>query len=543
MAKELVEILKQWRAKKAQQENAELYLVMQNQTIESIAEVMPQNKEEFISIKGLGERKYEKYGEEILALVNGTDETEKMSEEEADDNIYSVSKFLDLINSNLSNFVAKVKGEVSSVDVRSSYLFFTIKDAEDDSSMSCFMWTRDYEPCGIELEIGMEIMVHGSPDIYKPSGRFSLRADTVELVGEGALKKAYDELKKKLIAEGIFDESKKREIPVLPARIGLITSKTGAVIHDFGNNLGRFGFVTKFYDSRVEGSLAVRELIEAVKYFKDQEIDVLVVIRGGGSLESLQAFNNEALIRQIVNYPVPVLCGIGHDRDAPLFTMAADKAFSTPTAVAKELNSSWERAVYKLDHLGTTIINKYQPILLNSKNIIDKYYSRLDLSHQLVRQKIGEIKQIGGDILHNYSLAISESAHSIRQFQLNMSSHYQRLARLLDITGRLIGNIFVRYQFIVRNYSSKINELFDKININFDSNIESIFQTIKNSGRLIDQNNPSRQLKLGYSIIFSEGKVVKSIHQVYKNDKLISRISDGEIVSSVEEIKDKENHG
>jgi len=405
------------------------------------------------------------------------------------------------------------------------------------------MWSRDYDLCGGNLETGTEIIVHGEPDIYKPTGRFSFRANAFELVGEGVLKKAYDELKKKLTAEGVFEESRKRQIPTLPTKIGLITSKTGAVIHDFGNNLGRFGFITKFYDSRVEGALAIRELTEAVKYFSDKEIDVLVVIRGGGSLESLQAFNNESLVRQITNFHVPVLCGIGHDKDVPLFAMAADKAFSTPTAVAKELNRSWEQIVYRLEYLGSNLINKYQSVITSSRNIIDRYYSRFDLFYQKVKQKVDEISHISREILNKYSSAISESAHSIQRYQSNIHSHYQRLVRTLDITGRLINNIFIQFQFSLKNHSRRMNDLISTINNNFSSNIESLFQVIRNSGRLIDQNNPSRQLKLGYSIVFSEGKVVKSIHQVNKNDKLISRISDGEIISSVEEIKDKENHG
>ena len=125
----------------------------------------------------------------------------------------------------------------------------------------------------------------------------------------------------------------------------MITSKQGAVIHDFLNNIGKFGFDIKMIDSRVEGQGAVEDLLAAIQTFRKKDIDVLVIIRGGGSMESLMPFNNELLVREVVGFPVPVLVGIGHDKDMPLVALAADRSESTPTAVANLLNESWERAL------------------------------------------------------------------------------------------------------------------------------------------------------------------------------------------------------
>jgi exodeoxyribonuclease VII large subunit len=186
----------------------------------------------------------------------------------------------------------------------------------------------------------MEVIVEGTPSIYIPNGRFNFGVNTIELVGEGALKMAYDKLKKKLDSEGLFDIERKKLIPELPERIGLITSETGAVIHDFLTNIGKYGFKIKFFNSRVEGQLAIKDLLSAIEYFEDKDIDVLVIIRGGGSLESLQAFNNEVLIRKIADFEKPVICGIGHDKDVPLCALVADLLVSTPTAVTTVLNRS-----------------------------------------------------------------------------------------------------------------------------------------------------------------------------------------------------------
>ena len=149
----LIQKLRDWRSKKGRQENVELYLILHNKTIEAIAEALPINKEEFITIKGLGQRKYEKYGQEIISIVNeclGVIPPE--IEDKNQEKIYSVSDFLELINSDLGKFHVKVKGEISSVDMRDNYLFFTIKDLEQESVVSCFMWEKDYEISDIDIK-------------------------------------------------------------------------------------------------------------------------------------------------------------------------------------------------------------------------------------------------------------------------------------------------------------------------------------------------------------------------------------------------------
>jgi exodeoxyribonuclease VII large subunit len=160
-----------------------------------------------------------------------------------------------------------------------------------------------------------------------------------------------------LEGEGVFAAERKRPLPEYPQRIGVITSMKGAVIHDFENNLGKFGFKVNVIDARVEGAQAAPSLLAALRAMREMVedkgsrgagIEVLVIIRGGGSLESLQAFNNEALVREVMNFPVPVIAGIGHDQDVPLMALAADYMTSTPTAAAHLLSRSWEEAYAKV---------------------------------------------------------------------------------------------------------------------------------------------------------------------------------------------------
>ena len=288
--------------------------------------------------------------------------------------IFSVSEYIEFLNINLRKIgTAKITGEVTKLTISSNgHVYFFIKDKSGKGVLDCIIWKNNYALCGVRLEEGKEVILSGYPDVYPLSGRFSFKVNTIELKGEGALKKAYEELKNKLENEGIFDRARKKKIPMFPERIGVITSKQGAVIHDFLNNIGKYGFKIQMIDSRVEGQEAIKDLLSAIRTFKKKNIDVLVVIRGGGSLESLQPFNNEALVREIVDFPVPIIAGIGHDKDAPLFTLAADVSESTPTAVANLLNESWDQALLFLERYERDIIGRYEMILDDYKEIENK---------------------------------------------------------------------------------------------------------------------------------------------------------------------------
>jgi exodeoxyribonuclease VII large subunit len=281
-----------------------------------------------------------------------------MQKIDPEDKVFTIAEYIELLNVFFKSQSARIIGEISELKrAASGHVYFSVKDKENPGSLDAIMWARNYQLCGIALEVGMEVILNGHPNVYPNNGRLSFVADTVELVGEGALKKAYDDLRKKLEAEGVFAAARKRPLPEYPQRIGVITSMKGAVIHDFENNLGKFGFKVNVIDARVEGAQAVPSLLAALRAMREivedegsrgTGIEALVIIRGGGSLESLQAFNNEALVREVIDFPVPVVAGIGHDQDVPLMALAADYMTSTPTAAAHVLSRSWEEAYAKV---------------------------------------------------------------------------------------------------------------------------------------------------------------------------------------------------
>lgn len=262
---------------------------------------------------------------------------------DAEEKVWSVGAFLDHLNEVLEGERASVVGEVTELNKHPTGYYFSLKDAEGGGILQCYLSPWRARSLGIDFEEGFLVKAGGIPSIYKARGRFSFVVENVELVGEGSLKKAYELLKAKLEKEGLF--ARKRPLPEFITSIGVVTSKTGAVIDDFRKNLKKLGFKVYLYDSRVEGAQAVPNLVAGIDYFNEsaaKPVDVLVVIRGGGSLEDLQAFNNEAVARKIFSSRLPVLCGIGHDRDVPIASLVCDKAVSTPSMAAEAMNSSWD---------------------------------------------------------------------------------------------------------------------------------------------------------------------------------------------------------
>ena len=510
--------LREWRENEAARQGVELFRVLSNDAVNGIAETLPTTKEALLEVKGIAEKKYQTYGRDILAMVaeettmglfdekkemrnNGTIEQENDDEtndgttdgyRQSGEKIFTVADYLEILNTGLRQFEAKVIGEITSLDIRGNYLFFSIKDKKENAMMPCFMWGSAYKMSGLLLEEGMEVAVRGFPEMYKPSGRLTFRADTVELVGEGALKKAYDELKKKLTAEGLFAEERKKPIPEYPQNIALVTSQTGAVIHDFLNNIGKFGFKISFRDSRVEGALAVKELVSAVRYFKKRKgIDVLVLIRGGGSLESLQAFNNETLVREIADCPFPVLVGIGHDKDVPLVSLVADRAGSTPTAVAKILNSTWEQALSKVRFAEQKIFSRFSEALYEKK-----------------------------DTLREYSENIEEKFRSIFERFRNAEEKLKR-------NFVAIGNAISRGKERLAQAGKILPEKLEQ-------HLRRTKERLIYSEKMIAMNSPMRQLKLGYSLALSKGKIIRRTEDVKIGDEIKIRVEDGNIEARVE---------
>ena len=488
--------MKDWRAKQARRESVELFRVISNQALEEIAAKQPQNKSELLEIKGIKEKKYAKYGQEILAMVRDSESSTlgsvprvELSEREK---IFEVGEYLDFLNEKLLEAEARVKGEVSEIKDRGNYLFFDIKDKKEDSIISCFVWKNDYQTSGVDLEDGMEIIIWGYPNVYKPRGVLSFQVKLIELVGEGLLKKAYEELKKKLEAEGIFALERKKIPPKYIHKIGLITSHQGAAIGDFISNVGNYGYQIKFYDSRVEGKQAVFDLIQGLKWFNKNsaDLDALVLVRGGGSLESLQAFNTESLVREIAASKIPVLAGVGHEQDVTLAALTADLMVSTPTAAALEIRRPWDEAIHGVESDEKYILNAFQNILAENKNNILETERMLSGILSDIFERFRRVRENLKNNLVKIKMTIDQDRNYLASTSRKLVSDYRRL--------------FSDFKNILKSLAEKII-----------------------------LHNPERQLRLGYSLVSFNNKIVRSVKEVEIGDGVDVKMSDGELKSKI----------
>ena len=435
-----------------------------------------------------------------------------------------VAEYIEVLNESLRGFYASIIGEVGQVSQSSrGHVYFSLKDQKKESVIYCVIWKGNYELYGIELEDGMEIVATGYPDIYEPTGRLTFKADAIELVGEGVLKKAYEELKKKLAKEGIFDIEKKRPIPEYPNKIGVVTSIHGAVIHDFINNLGKYGFSIKIMDSRVEGQQAVKELLLSMKSFRGKDIDALVIIRGGGSLESLMGFNNEALVREVSSYPVPVIAGIGHHLDVPLVSLAADAMESTPTATANLLNRSWEQAENRVWQYKRDIFEQYGNTLKAAQMRLDESVSGIQGGLNLIFDFYKELERTLKTSIAKVMYSILMNRRFIKDAAMSIKREFLRSVKTFDdyITNIWRGSL-------QPSFASQLFYINQKLDF-FDNTV-----------RL---NDPTRQLRLGYSITRLKGKVVRSVRDVELGSSLNIQVSDGEIESEVKGVHNNEQEG
>lgn len=248
--------------------------------------------------------------------------------------ILSVTELNTLVNEALGRMYVWVKGEVSGFKVsQNKWVTFDLKD--EGSKINCFMSKYQLDQV---VEDGMEIKVLGVPRVYVPYGKYSFTVQRVEPVGEGALRRAFELTKAKLEAEGVFDPAHKKPIPRFPRTIGLITSPEAAAYTDFLRILeNRWrGVEVLVRPSLVQGNDAPGQIVAALEWFnKHQPVDVLVLTRGGGSMEDLMAFNSEQVCRAVYGSRIPVICGVGHERDTTLAELAADVRASTPSNAAE----------------------------------------------------------------------------------------------------------------------------------------------------------------------------------------------------------------
>ena len=303
-----------------------------------------------------------------------------------------------------------VKGEISNLRIQQSgHCYFSLKDS--NSQIPCVFFSRYANACDFALEEGMEILVFGDLSIYEPYGRYQMSIKMAQKSGQGNLHLLFEKLKEQLKKEGLFDTVHKKLIPKLPKGIALITSPTGAAIKDFIRILRRRGFSGSIdlIPVKVQGKTAHKEIIQAFKHLgeKESHYDLIVLTRGGGSIEDLWTFNEESLARSLFECPIPVISAVGHEIDTVLTDLVADYRAETPSGAAEFISSNYLSTKEAFNNLKNTILSKIKDTfkvqdlaLLNAskslshltpQNSIDKKSIQLDVFEKKLSHKLNTL--------------------------------------------------------------------------------------------------------------------------------------------------------
>ena len=402
----------------------------------------------------------------------------------ADKTIFSIQEITRYIKSRLDNDkILKdlwLTGEISNFTHHGSgHMYFSLKD--EDSRIKSVMFRGNNRLLDFEPEDGMEVTAHGYVSVYPRRGEYQFYVDRLEREGRGALYRAFEKLKTKLKEEGLFDEEEKKEIPILPGKIGIVTSPSGAAIRDILSVVDRrFEHVSVLIvPSCVQGERAAGELVTGIEYLnKRDDIDLIIVSRGGGSIEDLWAFNKEVVARAVYNSSLPVISGVGHETDFTITDFCADLRAPTPSAAAELAVSSRLELEKNLD----TLISRLENGIKNYLNY------RRERFLSLVKSRV---------------------------FRSPMELFSSYVQFLDELKRRL-------------NYGieGKINKCRDKFNVL--------------SGKL-DTLSPLKTLERGYTITESDGNVVSRTGEIKEGDELNTRVTDGRIISRIKEIVNRED--
>ena len=284
----------------------------------------------------------------------------------------------------------QVKGEISGCKYHySGHIYFTLKDA--GAAISCVMFSSQRKGLDFTLEDGQSVIVTGQISVFERDGRYQLYARSIAQDGVGRLYEEYEKLKKRLLAEGLFDEQRKKPIPRYASKIGVVTAETGAVIQDICNvTYRRNPYVQLYlYPAKVQGEGAAQTVIEGIHYFEQTDVDTIIIGRGGGSVEDLWCFNDEALARVIADCTKPIISAVGHETDTTISDYAADLRAPTPSAAAELAVYSWREMEIGLREYRNDLRQAMHQILKVRKLELQKYMVLLQhvSPEDILRQK------------------------------------------------------------------------------------------------------------------------------------------------------------
>lgn len=412
-----------------------------------------------------------------------------------------------------------VEGEISNFrPAPSGHLYFTLKDA--DAQLPVVLFRRQAILLRFRAEDGLHVLVRGRVSVYDQRGQMQLVAETMEPVGSGSLQLAFEQLKEKLKAEGLFEAERKRPLPAFPRTVGIITSPTGAVIRDFLNIVGRrhSGLNVLLYPASVQGDSAPAEVEAGLDYLNASGlVDVIVVARGGGSLEDLAAFNSERVARAIAASKLPVVSAIGHETDFTIADFVADLRAPTPSAAAELITEAQHDIAERLANQSARLARA-------------AHFQLLTAQQRLNRVPVSRAEARMATILHRLEQRLDDDSQGLEEA---LDGSLRRLQRQVDDLGAAV----LRHD--PRQRLAHARQHFAAGGTRIDRAMERLLHEEKTRLHALDAQlhslSPLAVLERGYALVLDEqGALVRSAQRVIAGERVFTRLSDGTFASRVE---------
>jgi exodeoxyribonuclease VII large subunit len=411
-----------------------------------------------------------------------------------------------------------VAGEISgSKTATSGHCYFNLKDR--DAQLRCVCFRQSLRYLKFKPQDGMAVLARGHIDVYEARGEYQLLVEAIEPQGHGALQFAFEQLKKKLAAEGLFDPARKRPIPRLPQRIGIVTSPSGAVVRDITEILTRRfpGLHLRIYPALVQGDGSVEAVCRAIEYFSESGwADVVIVARGGGSLEDLWTFNEEAVARSIAASNVPVISAVGHETDFTIADFVADVRASTPSHAAEIVLQTREAFDHHIIQLQESLGDRIRFLIMRRKERL----------HELVRDQAFRRAE---DLVRQYRQRADELA-------LRLGESLRKKLDLLRERFTEARACIASYDLRVRLASLRLRSAHSASNLQMriDRFLVAKRQRYERLVLQLEERSPLRVLDRGYAIIYdASGNVVRNSQQVSAGNEISVRLARGKLIADV----------
>jgi len=437
--------------------------------------------------------------------------------------VYTVSELNQDVRTLLENGFSQLwlEGEISNFACPSSgHWYFSLKDQR--AQVRCAMFKNKNRSTGFTPQQGDKVLVKARISLYEARGEYQILVDEMEEAGSGALQRAFEALKKKLNSEGLFDKAIKKPLPEIPKQIGIITSPTGAAVKDVLSVLKRRfpSIPVLIYPVTVQGDSAAQQIADGIALMDKSELcDVIILTRGGGSLEDLWSFNDEIVARKIFHSNTPIVSAVGHEIDFTIADFVADLRAPTPSAAAELVTPDINEILNQVDYHGQRMSLAIQKqISENSKKLID-------LSQRLKHP----------------SRQLTETTQQLDDLEMRLRTAFQhrikyKIADLQQTHLKLMRNNPLNK---ITNYQWQVNNLISRLNASAKLSVSNGKQKWKSLSHSLNLVSPLATLDRGYAIVKQRNNpcIIRSYSEVKPNDKIEVRIADGQLHCTVDEAK------